>query len=51
MNIYSRLRIVPATSTLVHKSTSFRAAIIRIFGIEDIVDLTQQTDIGESGIG
>ena len=41
MDINARLGIVPATTATVHKAARLRATIIRILGIEDIVDLTQ----------
>ena len=40
MDIDARLGIVPAAAAAVHKTTCLRAAIIRILGIEDIIDLT-----------
>ena len=41
VDIDSRLGIVPATTAAVHEAASFCATIIRILGIEDIIDLTQ----------
>ena len=41
MDIDSRLSIVPAAAAAVHEAASFSTTIIRIFGVEDIIDLTQ----------
>ena len=41
MDIDARLGIVPAAAAAVHKAARLRTAIIRIFGVEDIIDLTQ----------
>ena len=41
MDIDARLGIVPAAAAAVHKAACLRATIIRILGIEDIIDLTQ----------
>ena len=46
MHIDTCLGIVPAAATTVLESTCLGAAIICVFGIEDIVDLAQQTNIG-----
>jgi hypothetical protein len=35
------LGVVPTTTTTIHESTCFCTSVIRIFGIEDIVDLAQ----------
>ena len=41
VDIDSRLGIVPATTAAVHKATGLGTTVIRILGIEDIIDLTQ----------
>ena len=41
MDIDSCLGVVPAAAATVHEATGFSTSVIRIFGIEDIVDLTQ----------
>jgi hypothetical protein len=51
MDINARLGIVPATTAAVHKAASFCATIIRILGIEDIIDLAHEADIGPLAIG
>ena len=39
VDIYSRLGIVPATTATIGEAACLRATIIRILGIEDIIDL------------
>ena len=39
MDIDSSLRVVPTTATTVHESARLCTAVIRILGVEDIVDL------------
>ena len=51
MDIDARLGIVPAATATVHKSASFCATIIRILGIEDIIDLAHEANIGPLAIG
>ena len=41
VDIDARLGIVPATTAAVHKAARLSTTIIRILGIEDIIDLTQ----------
>ena len=41
MNIDSCLGVVPAAAAAVHEATCFSTSVIRIFSIEDIVDLAQ----------
>ena len=41
MDIDACLGIVPTAAAAVHKAASFCATIIRILGIEDIIDLAQ----------
>ena len=41
MHIDTCLGIVPAAATAVHESTCLGAAIIFVFGIEDVIDLAQ----------
>ena len=45
MDIDAGLCIVPTATTTIHKSTCLGTTIIRVLGIEDIVDLTQQANI------
>ena len=51
MHIDPGLGIVPTTATAVHKTTCLRATIIRILGIEDIIDLTHEADSGPLAMG
>ena len=51
MHINTRLRIVPAAATTVHKSTRLGATIVRILGVEDIVDLAHEADSRPLAIG
>ena len=51
MDIDARLSGVPTTTAAGHKAASLRPAIIRILGVEDIVDLAHEADIGVSAIG
>ena len=41
VDIDACLRIVPTAAAAVHKAARLSTTIIRIFGIEDIIDLTQ----------
>ena len=49
MDIDSGLGVVPAAAAAVHEATCFSTSVIRIFGIEDIVDLAQEAD-GREGL-
>ena len=40
MDIDARLGVVPTAATTIGEAACLRATIIRIFGIEDIIDLT-----------
>ena len=51
MHIDTRLRIVPAAATTVHKSTCLSTTIVRILGVEDIVDLAHEADSRPLAIG
>ena len=44
MDIDACLGIVPTAAAAVHEATCFSTSVIRIFGIEDIVDLAQEAD-------
>lgn len=39
MDVDASLRVVPTTATTVHESARLGTAVIRILGVEDIVDL------------
>ena len=41
MDIDACLGIVPTAAAAVHEATCFSTSVIRIFSIEDIVDLAQ----------
>ena len=51
MDIDTCLRVVPTTTAAVHKAACFSTTIIRILGVEDIVDLAHEADVGVSAIG
>jgi hypothetical protein len=51
MDINARLGIVPATTAAVHKAARFCTTVIRILGIEDIVNLAQEADSGPLAMG
>ena len=51
VDIDARLGIVPATTAAVHKAACFCTTVIRILGVEDIVDLAHEADVGVSAIG
>ena len=51
MHIDTRLRIVPAAATTVHKATCLSTTIVRILGVEDIVDLAHESDSRPLAIG
>ena len=51
VDIDARLGIVPATTAAVHKAACLSTTVIRILGVEDIVDLAHEADIGVSAIG
>ena len=46
VDIDSGLGIVPATTAAVHKATGLGTTVIRILGVEDIVDLAHEADFG-----
>lgn len=46
MDIDARLGVVPTTTAAVHKAACLSTTVIRIFGVEDIVDLAHEADIG-----
>ena len=48
MDIDACLGIVPTATATIHKAASLRTAIIGILGIEDIIDLTHEADVGVS---
>jgi len=39
VNVNARLGVVPAASAAIRKATRFRAAVIGVFGVEEIVEL------------
>ena len=41
VDIDARLGVVPATTAAVHEAACFSTTVIRILGVEDIVDLAQ----------
>ena len=51
VDIDACLGIVPATTAAVHKAARLGTTVIRIFGIENIVDLAHEADIGPLAIG
>ena len=51
MDIDSRLGIVPTATAAVGESTGLSTTIIRILGIEDIIDLTHEADSGPLAMG
>ena len=51
VDIDARLGVVPTTTAAVHKAACFSTTIIRILGVEDIIDLAHEADIGVSAIG
>ena len=46
MDIDARLGVVPTAATAIGEAASFCATIIRILGIEDIIDLAHEANIG-----
>ena len=51
MDIDACLGIVPTAAAAVHKAARLRTTIIGILGIEDIVNLAQEADVGVLAIG
>ena len=51
MDIDARLSIIPTAAAAVGEAARFCTTIIRILGIEDIIDLTHEADIGVSAMG
>jgi hypothetical protein len=45
MNIDACLGIVPTTAAAIHKAACLGASIIGVLGVEDIINLAQDTDI------
>ena len=45
MNIDTGLGVVPATTAAIHKAACLGASIIDVLGVEDIINLAQDTDI------
>ena len=41
VDIDTRLGIIPTTTAAIHKAARLSTTIIRILGVEDIIDLTQ----------
>ena len=51
VDIDARLGVVPTAAAAVHKAARLRTTIIRILGIEDIIDLTHEADSGPLAMG
>ena len=51
VDIDASLGVVPTTTAAVHKAACLSTSVIRIFGVEDIVDLAHEADVGVSAIG
>ena len=51
VDIDTRLGIIPTTTAAVHKAACLSTTVIRILGVEDIVDLAHEADFGVSAIG
>ena len=51
VDIDARLGVVPTTTAAVHKAACFSTTVIRILGVEDIVDLAHEADVGVLAIG
>ena len=51
VDIDTGLGVVPTTTAAVHKAACLSTTIIRILGVEDIVDLAHEADVGVSAIG
>jgi hypothetical protein len=45
VDIDTGLSVVPATTAAVHEAACFSTTVIGILGVENIVDLAQDTDI------
>ena len=48
VDIDARLGIIPTAAAAIGEAASFCTTVIRILGIEDIIDLTHKADIGIS---
>ena len=51
VDIDARLGVVPTAAAAIGEAASFCTTVIRILGIEDIIDLTHEADSGVSAIG
>ena len=51
VDIDTGLGIVPATTAAVHKAACLSTTVIRILGVEDIVDLAHEADSRPLAIG
>lgn len=51
VDIDARLGVVPTTTAAVHKAACLSTTIIRILGVEDIVDLAHEADSRPLAIG
>ena len=51
VDIDARLGIVPTATATIGEAACLRATIIRILGIEDIIDLTHEADSGPLAMG
>ena len=51
MNIDACLGIIPTTTRGIQETAGFRSTVASVFGIEDIIDLAHEADIGPLAIG
>jgi hypothetical protein len=51
VDIDARLGIIPTAAAAVGEAASFCTTVIRILGIEDIIDLTHEADSGPLAMG
>ena len=51
MDIDACLGIIPTTTRGIQETASLCSSVASVFGIEDIIDLTHEADIGPLAIG
>ena len=51
VDIDARLSIIPTAAAAVHKAARLCTTVIRILGIEDIIDLAHEADSGPLAMG
>jgi hypothetical protein len=51
VDIDARLGIIPTAAAAIGEAASFCTTVIRILGIEDIIDLTHEADSGPLAMG